>query len=238
MQCVPKQSLSTESGAAMHPAGATSIIEVPTLLKFLSMVAMLVSLPSFEAQSIVHNSGIVHTDDVDIGYETFGVSGTSLPIILVNGGPGLSHGYMVMNDLWEQVARNRLVVLYDQRGTGASRRMNAHASQSMDAQISDLEAVRNHLKLDKFALLGDSYGGLVAMAYAAAHPQYVAKLILSDSPGPSWKSIVHLLPETFPDVEEEDAAEQHKSGDNTDAAGPRQSAQSLSYDFLLATKAG
>jgi proline iminopeptidase len=59
------------------------------------------------------------------------------------------------------------------------------------------------------------------MAYTAAHPQHVAKIILSDSPGPSWKSIVHLLPDTFPDVEEEDAAEQHKLGEGSDAAARR-----------------
>ena len=50
---------------------------------------------------------------------------------------------MVQNDLWERIARNRLVVLYDQRGTGASKRLQAGASQSMDAQVADLEAVRS-----------------------------------------------------------------------------------------------
>jgi proline iminopeptidase len=46
--------------------------------------------------------------------------------------------------------------------------------QSMDAQVADLDAVRQSLGLTKVALLGDSYGGLVAMAYAAAHPEHVA----------------------------------------------------------------
>ncbi len=184
--------------------------------KFWLSAILLVS--SLRAEVPAHNSGTVYTDEVDIGYETFGVRGTALPIIAVNGGPGLSHKYMVMNDLWLRVARHRLVVLYDQRGTGASKRMKANASQSMDTQVADLEGLRSHLGLDKVALLGDSYGGFVAMAYAAAHPEHVAKLILSDSPGPSWKGLVHLLPETFPDVEEQDTDEQHKLGDGTDAA--------------------
>jgi proline iminopeptidase len=88
----------------------------------------------------------------------------------------------------------------------------------MDAQVADLDAVRQTLGLNKFALLGDSYGGLVAMAYAAAHPEHVAKLILSDSPGPSWKSIVHVLPEIFPDIEEQNAQEEQKLGPATEAA--------------------
>ncbi|HEV7552733.1 MAG TPA: alpha/beta hydrolase [Candidatus Angelobacter sp.] len=178
--------------------------------------------------TVPHASGVAHTEQVDLGYETFGVLGAAIPIIAVNGGPGLSHAYMVQNDIWERVGKNRLVVLYDQRGTGASKRTPAGASQSglsqsmvsqtMDAQVADLDAVRQALGLTKFALLGDSYGGLVAMAYAAAHPEHVAKLILSDSPGPSWQSIVHLLPDVFPDIEEQNTQEEQKLGPATEAA--------------------
>jgi proline iminopeptidase len=174
--------------------------------------------PTLPAQNVPHATGIAHTEQVDLAYETFGAKGTALPIIAVNGGPGLSHAYMMQNDLWQRIGRNRLVVLYDQRGTGGSKRMQNGASQSMDAQVADLDAVRQALGLDKFALLGDSYGGLVAMAYAAAHPEHVAKLILSDSPGPSWHDIVHLLPDVFPDIQEQGAQEQKKLGTTTEAA--------------------
>ncbi len=170
------------------------------------------------AQAPAHATGTVHTPQVDIGYETFGAQGKTLPVIAVNGGPGLSHAYMLVNDMWRKVARNRLVVFYDQRGTGASRHLQQDAPQTMDAQVEDLDAVRARLGLEKIALVGDSYGGLLVMAYAAAHPEHVSKLVLSDSPGPSWKSVVHLLPQTFPDIEEQDAAEEKKLGSNTDAA--------------------
>jgi proline iminopeptidase len=170
------------------------------------------------AHSLVYSTGTVHTLQVDIGYETFGVRGTALPIIAVSDGPGFSHAYMMMNDLWQQVAQHCLVILYHQRGTGASKHMQPCAPQLMDAQVADLEALRVHLGLEKFALLGDSYVGMLSIAYAAAHPEHVAKLILSDSPGPSWKSWVHLLPQAFPDIEEEDAAEAKKRGPGSDAA--------------------
>jgi proline iminopeptidase len=187
------------------------------------LLACFLLCPPLPAQTVAHATGIAHTEQVELGYETFGAKGTALPIIAVNGGPGLSHAYMVQNDLWERVGRNRLVVLYDQRGTGVSKRMKAGApqsivSQTMDAQVADLDAVRQALGLDKFALLGDSYGGLVAMAYAAAHPEHVAKLILSDSPGPSWHDIVHLLPDVFPDIQEQGAQEEKKLGAITEAA--------------------
>jgi proline iminopeptidase len=176
-------------------------------------------LPSFTlAQTVVHETGVIHTPQVEIGYETFGTRGDALPVIAVNGGPGLSHAYMMMNDLWQQVARDRLVVLYDQRGTGASERVAMGAPQSMDAQVEDLEAVRAHFGIEKVALLGDSYGGFLVMAYAAKHPNHVANLVLSDSPPPSFKEMVHLLPQTFPDIEEWDQAAEKRLGADSDAA--------------------
>ena len=189
-------------------------------IKLLLVSTLFVSSVALAAQAIFHVKGVAHTDDVDLGYEKLGSQGStaSVPVIVVNGGPGLSHAYMVQNDLWGQVARHRLVVLYDQRGTGASKPLKAGASQSMEAQVADLEAVRKALGLEKVALVGDSYGGLLSMAYAAAHPEHVARLVLSDSPGPSWKSIVHVLPEVFPDIEEESKQEQQKLGPETDAA--------------------
>lgn len=174
--------------------------------------------PSHKALQPAGTTGVVHTPQVDLGYQTYGTSSAALPVIAVNGGPGLSHAYMLENDMWLRVARGRLVVFYDQRGTGASRHVQPGAPQTMDAQVADLEAVRVKVGLSRFALVGDSYGGLVAMAYAAAHPEHVAKLVLSDSAAPSWKSMVHLLPETFPDIEEQDAAEEKRLGATTDAA--------------------
>src|ERR1700674_2999932 len=67
-------------------------------------------------------------------------------------------------------------------------------------------------------VLGDSYGGMIAMAYAAAHPEHVSRLILSDSPAPSWKTMVHLLPQVFPDREEQGEADGKKLAADPEAA--------------------
>jgi proline iminopeptidase len=187
-------------------------------MKLLIIFQLFLLAVTLAAQTVKHAKGVAHTDEVNIAYETLGASGTALPLIAVNGGPGATHAYMVQNNLWERIARNRLVVFYDQRGTGASKPLPPGASQSMDAQVADLEAVRQKLGLAKIALVGDSYGGMVVMAYAAAHPEHVAKLVLSDSPGPSWKGTGHLLPDVFPDIEEQAAQEEQKLGPGTDAA--------------------
>ena len=186
--------------------------------KFFLTVILLLPPLTLPAQTVAHTTGTIHTPQVDLGYETFGARGSSLPVIAVNGGPGLSHVYMLQNDMWQKVAQSRLVVFYDQRGTGASKHLQPNALQTMDAQVADLEAIRGKFAFDKFALLGDSYGGLLAMAYAAAHSEHVAKLVLSDSAAPSWQSMVHLLPQTFPDIEQQDSAEEKQLGKTTDAA--------------------
>jgi proline iminopeptidase len=189
-----------------------SILTATTTVSVLFFSAALVG------QAVSHDVGTVHTPEVEIGYETFGVRGDAVPVIAVNGGPGLAHRYMMVNDLWQKISQHRLVVFYDQRGTGTSKQIKADAPQTMDAQVADLDAVRAKLNLEKVALVGDSYGGMVVMAYAAAHPEHVAKLVLSDSPPPSWSAMVHLLPQTFPDIEEQDEAEQKALGETTDAA--------------------
>jgi proline iminopeptidase len=176
--------------------------------KFLSVLAILV--PGVCFAQVAHRTGSVHTPEVDLGYETFGEPSAEIAIFAVNGGPGLSHAYMMQNDLWQRVAAHRLVILYDQRGTGASKQVQPNAPQTMDAQVADLDAIRNALSLDRIAVLGDSYGGMIAMAYAAAHPEHVSRLILSDSAAPSWKTMVHLLPQVFPDREEQGDAEAKK----------------------------
>ena len=146
------------------------------------------------------SSGVAHTADVDLAYEVLGTDHTLPPIVAVNGGPGLTHAYMVQNDLWSQVAAHRTVVFYDQRGVGHSTRMIANAPQTVEAQVADLDAVRTALHAEKVDLVGDSYGGFLVLAYTLAHPDHVRRLVVSDGL-PGWGVIVHPMPDIFPDLE-------------------------------------
>jgi pimeloyl-ACP methyl ester carboxylesterase len=213
---------------ALWYSSITHLLEVSLLNPLLALALLLPTIPPAQ-----HHTGIVHTPEVDLGYETFGTQGSALPIIAVNGGPGLSHAYMLQNDIWQRLSAHRLVVFYDQRGTGASKRLQPNAPQTIDAQVADLDALRTALHLDRIALLGDSYGGLLSMAYASAHPEHIAKLILSDSPGPSWNSIVHLFPQVFPDQEERGDAEKKSLLAIARSRRPGQPRQPLPYDLLL-----
>ncbi len=145
--------------------------------------------------------GSVPTTDLDLATFTYGAASSQTPVIVVNGGPGLSHVYLIQNDVWtRQIAARRPVLLYDQRGTGASHPKHPDIAQNMDAQVADLEAIRASLHVAKVFLAGDSYGGLLASAYAAAHPEHVRALILSDSAAPGFSSLHPRLGEVYPDV--------------------------------------
>jgi proline iminopeptidase len=187
-----------------------------------AILALLLAAPAF-AQTpmpIIPPTGHVHTPDVDLAYWVYGErhAGTT-PVFAVNGGPGLSHIYMVQNDAWLRISAHRQVIFYDQRGDGASPLSNPNASQSMDAQVADLDAIREHLHFDKIDLCGDSFGGLLVIAYAAAHPEHVHKLIISDGL-PSWKAIVHLFPQVFPDK-----LEANETAARASKASPEEQAQ-------------
>ena len=115
-------------------------------------------------------------DGVNIAFWTLG---TGRPLVYLTGGPW-NH-----IDLWQvpecrawyrRLAQHRTLVRYDMRGTGASER-NVD-DYSLDAQMLDVEAVADRLSLTDFDLFAATDGGPVAIAYAVAHPERVARLVL------------------------------------------------------------
>jgi pimeloyl-ACP methyl ester carboxylesterase/DNA-binding CsgD family transcriptional regulator len=79
----------------------------------------------------------------------------------------------------EELGRGHTVVRYDERGCGLSDR--DVGSLSLDAWVGDLEAVVDAAGVERFALLGISQGGPVAVAYAVRHPDRVSRLVLYGS---------------------------------------------------------
>lgn len=176
------------------------------IFRHFSVVAILWGACTSAALAHAVPSGIVRTADVDLAYYAEGHDITRPPIIAVNGGPGLTHAYMEQNDLWGRLSEHRRIVFYDQRGNGRSIRVAPQATQTLDAQVADLEALRIALRAEKIDLVGDSFGGLIVLAYTLAHPSHVQHLIVSDGL-PGWKAIVHPLPDVFPDLEAQEDAD-------------------------------
>ena len=77
---------------------------------------------------------------------------------------------------YQRLSRSRRLVRYDSRGFGLSDRRVADLS--LEAHIFDLEAVVDRLGLGTFALFASGDSGMVAIAYAARHPEHVSHLLL------------------------------------------------------------
>jgi len=104
-------------------------------------------------------------------------------LVVVNGGPGLDRGYLEA-DL-KPLAATRLVTFYDQRGTGLSSVPADTNAYGLDVQVADLELIRERSGMKRMALAGHSWGALIAVAYAAAHPDRVSRLGLITPPPPT-----------------------------------------------------
>jgi pimeloyl-ACP methyl ester carboxylesterase/DNA-binding CsgD family transcriptional regulator len=115
--------------------------------------------------------------------------GTRIAIASIGSGPPLvraahwlSHvEYDLASPVWHpwlvELSRNHTYIRYDQRGCGLSDR--DAADLSLEAWVSDLEAVVDSLGLKRFPLFGMSQGGAVAIAYAARHPERVSHLVFA-----------------------------------------------------------
>lgn len=131
-------------------------------------------------------------------YEVRG-SGTGTPLFVLHGGPGLEHRYFHYSSAFDVIARGREVVFYDQRGCGQSPVLKAEEPWLLKDQISDLDELRVHLGFERIDVLGHSWGGFLAMAYAALHPERINKVILCASAAPKFSDTIFLFEQVFPE---------------------------------------
>jgi len=124
------------------------------------------------------------------------------PLFLANGGPGFDHAYLHISDVWDRIAQNRPVVFWDQRGNGRSGELKQGQTCTLADQVADLDALRGHLGYDKIDLLGHSWGGYLAMAYAARHPEHIAHLVILDSAAPRWQDTRFLFADVYPEIDQ------------------------------------
>jgi len=116
------------------------------------------------------------TDGVRLAYETHG---SGPPLVVVSCWLShLQHDWQspVWRHFLDQLGDLATVIRYDERGFGMSD-WNVD-DFSIEARLGDLEAILAATGFERFALLGMSGGSAVAMAYAAAHPRQVSRLIL------------------------------------------------------------
>ncbi|MBI4239180.1 MAG: alpha/beta hydrolase [Deltaproteobacteria bacterium] len=110
------------------------------------------------------------------GFRCFAeVLGTGHPLVCIHGGFGLDHSYF--RPWLDPLSRDLQLILLDVRGHGRGDPL-PRESFRIDAVVADLEAIRQQLGIDRWALLGHSGGGLVAGSYVAAHPERTSHFIV------------------------------------------------------------
>lgn len=111
-------------------------------------------------------------DGAELGYRELG---DGPPLVCLPGGPGRAAEYL--GDLGGLDTSRRLILL-DPRGVGLSDDPADPATFRVDRLVSDVEALRAHLGLERMDLLAHSAGANLATLYAAAYPERIARLVL------------------------------------------------------------
>src|ERR1700722_11798923 len=147
-------------------------------IALLLSAANLVPSPVFAQTMAVYpqQEGYVDAHGVLIYYKALG---KGEPLVVVHGGPGASHDYFLPYLL--PLARTNRLIFIDERGSGRSQRLEGASKYTVEAMVDDLEDVRVALGLGKISLLGHSYGGVLAQAYALKYPEHLSHLILAST---------------------------------------------------------
>lgn len=148
-------------------------------------------------------------------YRIVGKKLDKAPLLLIHGGPGSTHNYFeVLDPLAETTGRQ--IISYDQIGCGESY-LNGHAELwTLQTWMDELSALRRHLHLDRVHLLGQSWGGMLIIAYLVdCQPEGVESAILSSTlPSSSlWSREQQRLISFMPDEEQKAIADAVRTGD-------------------------
>ncbi len=157
------------------------LADLAILFGCLSSIVQAQTSPSAARVSNVYplQEGFVDSNGLMIYYMTVGRGD---PLLIVHGGPGASHDYFLPYLL--PLARTHKLIFIDERGSGRSQKLEDPSGYTIENMVEDAEAVRLALGLGKITLLGHSYGGALAQAYALKYHKNLSHLILAST----WSS--------------------------------------------------
>lgn len=120
-----------------------------------------------------------------MGYETYyrivGEKTDEAPLLLIHGGPGSTHNYFEVLDSLSEIS-HRQIISYDQIGCGESYLDGHPELWNLKTWTDELIALRQYLHLDNVHLLGQSWGGMLIIAYLIdCQPEGVESVILSST---------------------------------------------------------
>jgi proline iminopeptidase len=121
-------------------------------------------------------AGLLRVRDVSLFVD---IIGHGYPLLLMHGGPSLDHWSLVP---FRQLAGQFTVIFYDHRRNGRSAGAVV-SSMTWENLTADAEALREELGIERWVVLGHSFGGHVALEYALRYPASLSHLVLLDTGG-------------------------------------------------------
>ncbi|MDX1315473.1 MAG: alpha/beta fold hydrolase [Eudoraea sp.] len=146
------------------------------------LAGVLLSSCSQKPKTVQFSEGYVPVENVNLYYATVGSGDT---LVVLHGGPGLSHKYL-KPQLDSLLSPNFTLLYYDQRGSGWSEGVEDTLKLNMRTYVSDLEQIRKHFRLSQLNLMGHSFGGLLAMNYGITYPENLKSMVLIDTDAASY----------------------------------------------------
>ncbi|PCH41233.1 peptidase S33 tricorn interacting factor 1 [Wolfiporia cocos MD-104 SS10] len=150
-----------------------------------------------------------------VGNLTSGVT----PLIVLHGGPGGGHGYVSsIADLAQPMHGTIPVVLYDQLGCGRSTRLRERCGDTtfwtVQLFVDELHNLRKHLGIERYDLLGHSWGAMLGMEVAVRRPPGLRRLVLSSGPAsmPLWEEATGKLLKTLPEDVQQTIQKHERAG--------------------------
>jgi proline iminopeptidase len=131
--------------------------------------------------------GTIPVEGADLYYRQVG---QGEPVILLHGGPDFNHDYFLPE--MDYLSDSFSLIYYDQRGRGRSSGNVRPEDISIESEVMDLESLREHFRLESMAVLGHSWGGLLALEYAVRHPSRASRLILLNTAPASHDDYIFL----------------------------------------------
>ena len=150
--------------------------------------------------AIANEEGFVSFRGYNVWYRIVGdAEGAGrFPLLCLHGGPGVPHDYL--EPLEAMTTTERRVIFYDQLGCGNSDQPHDPSLWTVDLFIEEVDVIREALELNRVHLLGQSWGGMLAMEYAFTQPAGLMSLILASSLAslPQWVSEANRLRSKLP----------------------------------------
>jgi proline iminopeptidase len=122
-----------------------------------------------------YSNGMLDLDGHHLMYWEVSGNPEGVPVVFLHGGPGAgaspSHRRFFDPEYYK-------IIIFDQRGSGRSQPFAEIAGNTTQHLVSDMETLRQYLKIDRWLVFGGSWGSSLGLAYGIAYPDRVLGFIL------------------------------------------------------------